>query len=161
MLGLATGTELRLAAYGIILAGIAGFLLYVHHAGYEACKAPQVAAQKAQKANDTRIDQGVSSASDQSKAALVAPGGAAASAPPRLIVCEPSRLPARPAAAKVKPSQLASSDDDRGMPGGAQVESPVDLGPIVQDLALAGVLLGSNGELLWKRDVEQAQPAPK
>jgi hypothetical protein len=162
VLGFTTATELRLACWAVLALGLAGLALYIHHAGYEECRAPEVAAQKAQKASDTKIDTGVSNESDQSKAALVAPGGAASTPAPHLRVCQPaSSLPARPAAAKAEPSQPPASGGDRGLPGGNEAAAPVDVGPVVQDLALAGVLLGTDSQLLWKRDVEQAKAVPK
>jgi hypothetical protein len=162
VLGFTTATDLRLALWAVLALGCAGLALYIHHAGYEECRAPEVAAQKAQKANDTKIDTGVSNESDQSKAALVAPGGAASTPAPHLRVCQPaSSLPARPAAAKAEPSQPPASGGDRGVLPGAQPETAVDLGPVLQDLTLASLLLATDSQLLWKRDVEQAKAVPK
>ena len=160
MLGLSTGLELRLAFYGALLAAICVALLYEHHQGYEACHAPEVAAQKAQKASDMKADQGAVSANDQNKASLTAPGGAASTPPPHLTGClrVPSVLSARSATSQAKPGEPSSVFSDRGVSSGAQAGPTVDYGPVLQDFALAGLLRASQGDELWKRDVEQAKP---
>lgn len=161
MLGFSTMAELRLAAWAAVALGAAGVLLWQRHAGYEECHRPEVAAAKAQKASDAVIDQGVTDESKQRKDELVVPGGPAGSLPPHLIVRDSGCVPARPTTARARPVTPPPGGDDRGMLVGIEAEAPVDVGPVMQDFALAGVLRATEGDLLWKRAIEQAQGPPK
>lgn len=161
LLGLTTTTELRMAFWALLAVAIAGSYIYTHHAGYEECRKPEVAAQKAQKAADTAIDQGVTHENQQATGALTAPGGVASTPPPRIVVRNTGCVPARPATATAGPVAPPTSGSDQGVPGGTQAEPAVDYGPVVQDFALSGLLRASQGDGLWERDVKQSQPLPK
>lgn len=128
MLGLATTTELRLAAYGVLLAAICGVLLYIHHSGYEECKAPQVAADKAQVEKDLADAKGTIDELRTKLAAVPPP-----QPPPVLRLCVQTRsLRAQPSAPGAQP---AMADAARASPSGVPEGTPgLDIGPDMQNL---------------------------
>lgn len=126
MLGLATGTEFRLALYGVVLAAICGLLLYIHHEGYEACKAPQVAAQKAQVEKDLADAKGTINEL-RAKLAAIPPVQPA----PVLRLCPaPSSLRPQPAPQGTQPS--LASEAGTGSPRVSPGDTGLDIGPDVQ-----------------------------
>lgn len=125
MFGL-TSLELRLAFYGVLLAGIAAYVLYERHEGYEACRAPQKAADKAQVEKDLADAKGTIHELRE-KLAAVPP----APPPPVLRLCpQPRSLRAGEPAGGTQPAVASGTGEGPlGVPAG---DLGLDIGPQLQ-----------------------------
>ena len=151
MLGLATATEFRLAAYGVVLAAICGVLLYTHHSGYEACRAPQKAAEKSQVEKDLADAKGTI---DELRTKLEAmPPSQPA---PVLRLCQsPGRVRAQPPSKGTEPIVApAARESAGGVPQGAP---GLDIGQPVSDVERAAEVIAIYRDTTWDWAVKQAK----
>jgi hypothetical protein len=152
-----TAIELRLAFYGLLLVVIAGGLLYERHAGEALIRAEDKAAATAQHERDTATNQGIVDENTRLKDQLAA--SPVAGPPPHFKLCIPTRFVSTgPAATAAQPSIAPAGNSDSGVPRGTEATATVDIGPILQDFALAGLLRAQNGDLLYEWAVKQAAP---
>lgn len=154
-----TFSEIRLALYAGALAVICGVLLYgrIEHDRLVAVLQKDKAAADAQHARDVATNQGIVDENSNLRKQL-ASSAVAATPAPHLRLCSPPRyVSAGPGAGAVEPGSAPAGVGDRGVPGGAEGTTALDFGPVVQDLALAGVLRATNGDLLYEWGVRQAQ----
>lgn len=159
MLGLATGTELRLAAYGVLLAAIGGWLLWHDHEeiakGETRIKAQDASARAAQKALDAKVSQGVV---DDLKAKLTELNvrEPPARPAPTLRLCVPARYVSKgPAPSGTEPAVASSPGAG---PGGMSQGAPgVDIGPAVSDLERATEVVALYRNELWNWSVKQGE----
>jgi hypothetical protein len=153
-----TAIELRLAFYGLLLAAIAGGLLYERHHGEALIRAEDKAAATAQHEHDTATNQGIVDENTRLKQQLAATP-VVTTPPPRLVVCVPTHfVSAGPASQGDQPGLAPAGGSNSGVSGGTEATAALDIGPVVQDLALAGVLRATNGDLLYEWAVKQAEP---
>lgn len=158
----------RLILLGVIaVMAVSGFF-YIEHLGAQKCEHKDQTAALEQAQRDHKTDQetidGLKNRIRVLEGATPAPPDspppAGASAPPELRVRVPtSPASSRRAPAGTQPGALPDRGCDQRVLGGAEGEATVDLGPVVQDLALAGLLNRADSEGLWERAVKQAQPA--
>jgi hypothetical protein len=154
-----TAIELRLAFYGLLLAAIAGGLLYERHHGEALIRAEDKASATAQHQHDTATNQGIVDENTRLKQKLAA-SPVVSSPPPLLRVCVPTHyVSAGPTPGGAQPVIATSGSGDRRVPQGTESSASLDIGPVVQDLALAGMLRATNGDLLYEWAVKQAEPA--
>lgn len=168
MLGLTTGTEIRFAIYAFALAALASIVLYGKYEKERAdgIVAKDQAARSAQDARDLQLAQGTIDELRKRIGDLTAPGVApvaTSTPPPRIRVCVPTgNVRPEVAASESQPIQPANEGGAGSVlsvdSGGLGGESP-DIGPGLQDLARAGVLLATYRAQLWEWSVKQAQPA--
>lgn len=151
MLGLTTTTEFRLAAYGVLLAAICGVLLYTHHEGYEACRAPQKAAEQKQVEKNLADAKGTIDEL-RTKLAAVPP----AQPPPLLRLCSsPRSVRTEPTAKGTQPFVApASGTGPSGVPEGT---AGLDIGPDVQNAKRAAEVIAIYRDTTWDWAVKQAQ----
>lgn len=151
----------------VAVLGLAGSaVLYLEHRGAAKCERADESAELAQAKRDHQTDQeAIRGLNDRIKqlsggappdASVPPPAGA--SAPPSLRV----RVPANPAAggsatARSQPGALPNGGCDQRVPGGTESEATIDLGTVVQDFALAGLLNRADSEGLWERAVKESQ----
>jgi hypothetical protein len=152
-----TAIELRLAFYGLLLAAIAGGLLYERYHGEALIRAEDKAAATAQHQHDTATNQGIVDENTRLKQQLAA-SPVVSTPPPHLRVCVPTHFVSTgPAPQGDQPGIAPAGSGDRGVPQGAESSAALDIGPVVQDLALAGMLRATNGDLLYEWAVNQAK----
>lgn len=148
---LGTFSELRVAVLGVLLAAAVGAFAYTHHEGYEACKAPQVAADKAQVEKDLSDAKGTIDDLKKQLAALSAPAP-----PPVLRLCVQTR--SLRAQSSAPGSQPLVADAARASPGGVPEGTPgLDIGPAVSDLERAAEVSAIYRDELWGWSLKQAQ----
>jgi hypothetical protein len=152
-----TAIELRLAFYGLLLAAIAGGLLYERHHVEAQLHAEDKAAATAQHQQDTATNQGIVDENTRLKQQLAA-SPVVSSPPPLLRVCVPTHfVSAGPASQGTQPGIAPAGGGNSGVPDGAEATASIDIGGVVQDLALAGMLRATNGDLLYEWAVNQAK----
>lgn len=166
MLGFATGTELRLAVWAAVALTVAGSLLWGKYEDERAngIIAKDQAARSAQDMRDLQLAQDTINGLRKQLGALTGAAPAVVSQPaPRIRVCVPTgNVRPEVAAGGAQPGQPADSGFDRGvLPGdsGSVGGAAGDVGPGVQDIARAGVLLAIYRVQLLGWSVKQAQPA--
>lgn len=136
-----------------ILVGVLGFIHHERSEGAAVCVQQDHSAADAQHKKET--DDAKNTISDlrlKLDALATAPPVAA---PMRLCV-QARSVPSRPAATGAKPADRT----DSGSGGSVQVgtESSVDIGPGVQDIALASMLCSAKFKELWNLNVKEASP---
>lgn len=141
-----------LATFAIVVV-VLGFIHHERSQGAAICVSQDQSAAIAQSKKETDDAQETIAALKLKLDAL--PAAAPAAAPMRLCVTAGS-VPSRPAAAGVKPA----NDSHSGSGGSVQVgtESSVDIGPGVQDIALASMLCSAKFKELWNLNVKEASP---
>lgn len=153
MFGL-SALELRLACYGVLLAAICGLLLYERYQGYEACRAPQVAAEKAQVQRDLDTAKGTIHDLNARLAAITPPKPA-----PVLRLCPSSGLRANSAPQGAQPAVAQPvGESATGMSGG---DSGSDFGPAVQDSERSAEVLAIYRHSTWEWANKQAEPVKR
>lgn len=153
-----TALEIRLALYAGLLAAVAIGALWLRHEGAVACERADKTAELAQAQRDHDIDQGTIHDLQQKLEALSQQGVPTDRPAPTLRVCIPTSYASRgPAPAGARPGPVPAAGSDTGVPGGAPSATALDVGPVLQDLASAGVLLATDNAELWNRAVKESQ----
>lgn len=154
MLGLSTLAELRLAAYGLLLAAISGWLIYEHHhlisEGEARIKAQDASARAKQKAEDESISKGVIDDLQIKLADLSKP------APHRIMrLCVPtSVVRAEPASTGTQPPlDSTSGEGTGGMPQGTP---GLDIGGDVQNAIRASEVIALYRDETWDWAMKQS-----
>lgn len=154
MLGLATGAELRLALYGVLLAAISSWLIYEHHhlisEGEATVKAQDEVARAAQKVEDAKVSAGVVNDLKSKLAAIPA------ATPPVVRLCPaPSRVRSAAAASGTQPSVATVSGTGAG--GVPEGNAAIDIGPAVSDVARAAGTIAIYRDTTWEYAVKAAK----
>jgi hypothetical protein len=151
MLGLTT-LEAKLIALALVLAAIIAFTLYERHEGAAKVIARDNVAEISQARKDT-INETDTVADLQkqvdslSLTALPAPVM-------RLCVSTSDSVPSRSATASAESIPVSHGSADSSVQG--RIEQGVNIGGVVQDIALAGMLAATDSSELWKLANEEA-----
>lgn len=152
MFGL-TALETKLGILAAVLVGVLGYTLYERHAGAVQCVAQETKAETVQENLDAHSAATAINTFKQD-IADIPPAVSSAS---HIWMCDAPRIvPSRPASAGVKPLTPAVLKTDFGLQTG--VESRADIGTIVQDIALSGLLCTADAAELWKLAQAEAKP---
>jgi hypothetical protein len=152
MFGL-TALETRLSLYALLLVVVVGFLLYERHEGAASVVAKDRTAEIAQQRADSADAQHtlVDLHTQLSTLPSVVPD-----AVPMRVCFTPSSLSPRPTTRRVESVALPIGSSHPSVQAGTQSGS--DIGPIVQDLTLAGVLAATDAYDLWQLAVKESTP---
>jgi hypothetical protein len=136
----------------IVLVGILGFIHHERREGATVCVQQQTNAATAETKKDTADVQ--STLKDFSGDLSAIP--VTASRTPMLMCDAPSSVRKVSATGHAQPTALPIVKTDSGLQTG--VEPRVDIGPIVQDLALSGMLCTADAQQLWNLAVKESAP---
>jgi hypothetical protein len=150
MLGL-TSLEKSLALLALVLAGILGLVLYERHAGAVSVITRDTKAEVAQVQQDRKDDTAIVASLQKQ---LVSLPNTIPAAIPMFLCSAPNRVPEIAASRPAEPVALPISTADSGVQSGTQ--SGTNVGPAVQDITLAGVLVATDLANLWKLENDEA-----
>jgi hypothetical protein len=151
-----TSLEKTLIAVTCVLVVILGFAIYERYEGAAACKSADTRAELLEAHTDAAdVNASVSVLQKQLVAIpIAAPGDV-----PMLVCSTPRSMSPRPATGSAEPVALPHIADAAGVQAG--IESGSDIGPIVQDLTLGGMLAATNAQDLYDLEVKEASNAKR
>lgn len=150
MFGLTT-LETRLGIACAVMVGILGYTLYERHEGAVQCVNKETKAENSQESLDAHSEATAINTFKQDLADIPP----AVSSASHLWVCDAPRVvPSRPAPGRTQSVTPAVVKTDSGLQTG--VEPRIDIGAVVQDITLSGMLCSADAQQLWSLAVKES-----